>query len=373
MKIVLVNHQDTMNINAFSGAPYFMSRAIKSEFEEVIEYNDFESTENIATESMKGNIKSALETIGQNLTKFLHAGNIDADYVICQGGNSSVPFYNFKIPLVYWHDSTWSSYLHGYDNETSFNNFKQKYESLYLWDKMAIDTAKLVVFSSHYVAEACIRNYKIKTDKVEVVPFGANLAIPPSSEILDTSLKQKLENTVINLTFIGKDWERKGLSAAYELTRKLNAAGVKAVLNVIGGYPKSIANLPYLNLYGFLDKSNNEQFNIYKDILNRTHFIVHPALSEPFGIALCEANAYGIPIIGTNLEGLKTIVINGKNGYLFNRDNFAKEATLKIQEISLSMEAKYKPLAKYSIDEFNRRLNWSVNTKILKKILADRL
>lgn len=44
--------------------------------------------------------------------------------------------------------------------------------------------------------------------------------------------------------------------------------------------------------------------------------LMHPAASEPFGRALCEAMAAGIPVVAANSAGPSCIVPNGQAGYL---------------------------------------------------------
>ena len=45
--------------------------------------------------------------------------------------------------------------------------------------------------------------------------------------------------------------------------------------------------------------------------------VIVPSLwEEPFGRTAIEAMSYGIPVIASNIGGLKNIVIDGKTGYL---------------------------------------------------------
>jgi len=53
-----------------------------------------------------------------------------------------------------------------------------------------------------------------------------------------------------------------------------------------------------------------------KDLLAAATLIVHPARSEPFGIALIEAMAAGKPVIATACDGPRTIVVPGETGLL---------------------------------------------------------
>lgn len=370
MKIVLVNHQDPSDINSFSGISYFMSRAIKSTFEEVLEYNNFEK-DTVVYNVLEGHLGKTLKPIGKKLSDFLKVSDIKADFVLCQGGNSCIPFYNHHTPIAFWNDTTWSSFLKRYENQKKFDEFKRDYRYLYLWDKKAFERADVLIFSSDYVAEACLKNYKPPHNKVKVVPFGANLFSSSALVALKASLQKKLDNEMLNLTFIGKDWKRKGLITAYHLTKKLNLAGIKAKLNVIGCYPdvEYICKSPFVNITGFIDKFDKKEHAVFESILNDTHFLVHPASSEPFGIVLCEANAYGIPVLGTSVEGLKTIIRQGKNGFLFDKSKFIDETVLLIKGVVNEWDRDYPLLFYSSLAEYNQRLNWEVNAGKVKSIL----
>jgi|GEM_PF-7074632 len=376
MKLVLVNHKDHRNINSFSGIAHFMSQAIKKEFEEVIEFNEFEA-ETMTGSILQGNLKSILYPFGKNLTKFIKSSDFKPDFIFCQGGNTSIPYYDHSTPIAYWHDSTWNSIWRNYEDNSDFLDnkkfkvFKTAFSNLYLWDKKAMERADLVIFSSNHVAEAACRNYKISEKKIKVIPFGANLANKPNITELKKTLTEKIHQRELTLTFAGKDWERKGLIKAVYLTNRLNSEGIPTKLNIIGCNPtiEKIVSSPYVNLIGYIDKSVTSQFELYESILRQSHFLIHPALAEPFGIVLCEANAFGVPVIGTTVDGLQTIVSNGKNGFLFKKNRFIHEASEMIKKIFLDMPQNYSPLFNSTLVEFNKRLNWEINVKQLKNIM----
>ena len=51
---------------------------------------------------------------------------------------------------------------------------------------------------------------------------------------------------------------------------------------------------------------------------NRINLLLHPAIKEPFGIVILEAFKHHTPVIGSRAGGLKEIIIDGYNGYLFD-------------------------------------------------------
>jgi glycosyltransferase involved in cell wall biosynthesis len=370
MKIILIHHKNATDILAFSGTSYFLREAIKQEFEDVVEYSNIEAV-NLYSRIPREGLETVLRPSSEDLSAFLNGEKVRADFVICIGGTSSIPLYTSSIPLVYWHDSTWHTFLKAYTSEKKFDLFKRQHRDLYCWDIMALEKAALVIFSSDYIADACERNYKTKKDKLKVIPFGANLFRPPSAEFLAEAIRARKQAPVINLTFLGKDWKRKGLQKALLLVRMLNTINMPAQLHIIGCYPDigEFLDCPYVHLYGEIDKREQSQVTLLESIFKITHFLVHPALSEPFGIALCEANAYGIPVLGTRVEGLPTIVVNGKNGYLFNPHRFVEEAAETIKTITSDFESHYYPLYHASLEEYRRRLNWKSGVRLLKETL----
>ncbi len=55
--------------------------------------------------------------------------------------------------------------------------------------------------------------------------------------------------------------------------------------------------------------------------LNEGHIYLHSAYYEPFGLVLLEAMASGLPCIILNGKGNADLVLNGKNGYIFEEQN----------------------------------------------------
>lgn len=56
-----------------------------------------------------------------------------------------------------------------------------------------------------------------------------------------------------------------------------------------------------------------------KDILAASNVVVHPALSEPFGIAILEGMAAGKPVVSTDCVGPQTLIQPGETGLLVAR------------------------------------------------------
>ncbi|HEV2478891.1 MAG TPA: glycosyltransferase family 4 protein [Puia sp.] len=372
MKIVLAHHQDPDDIHAFSGTSYHMTRALREHFDVVAEYRSFEPY-TLFEEVLRKGLRPVLGPIGRKFSDYLQSNNIQADFVICLGGNSSIPFYDHPTPIVFWHDSTWHTFLQSYQAPEYFREFRTAAKNLYLWDKAVLEKAHLLAYSSQFIADACIKDYKTPGKKINVIPFGANLQHPPSPAVLKEALERRLASPSIQLTFLGKDWKRKGLDLAYMLTKDLNQQGIPIWLNTIGCVPDfpELYDSPFVTNFGLLDKSVKEDMSTLEHVFRDTHFLVHPASAEPFGIALCEANAYGIPVIGTAVEGLGTIVRDGVNGFLYDRNTWLAAAQELLKRLAADLDNTYPPLFNGSLEAYRSRLNWQTNVLRLKDFLAD--
>ncbi|BDU20400.1 glycosyltransferase family 4 protein [Dyella sp. GSA-30] len=351
MRLVLISDGCPHDISLFSGTLYFMYKALRMEFEVVFE---------------------GWGLTGDELNEKLSGSNVEADYILCASGSGVIPKYNYHIPIVFWHDSTWHTYQHAYIDEARFSNFKLEDREHYLWDMAVLSKCDILVYSSDYVADACVKDYGVDRSKVKVIPFGANIFEPPSADNLEKILSERISSDTLKLMFLGMDFWRKGALSAIRLTEKLNSMGIKSILNVVGCKVESdYEGVPNVINWGRLNKNDERDLDILLGIFRDSHFLVHPAVSEPFGIALCEANSYGMPVIGTDVEGLKTIVKHGENGYLFSREDYVEKTSGLIRSIYDDFSKNYTTLFYNSLSEFNSRLNWTSSAKRLKEVLRE--
>ena len=363
--------------SAFSGVPYYMSRAIAAE-SECFEYIECPKS-NI--QLIKNGISwNEIELIGEFLSGRLATMDIDA--VICQG-SSMIPFLKTDKFVVLWHDSMWFSLM-----RLDFDQFRSRYPLLYEWDRLVLDRCNLIIFAAEWVRDQIIAHYMIDPKKIHVLPFGANIEPISQQEVVNAIASRG--NTVCRLTFIGIDWLRKGLPDAYQVANRLNRNGIRAELSVIGCEVPSTGltrpNKRYISveslerfqiLYhhdanvkkiGFLSKDEPSDYRCFSDILRNTHFLLHPAIFECFGIALVEANAFGVPVLSTDHYGPLTTIRRGSNGHLFPKHEYEYCASAMIMRYMRDMDS-YKLLALSSLSEYRERLNWRASSQKLLELL----
>jgi glycosyltransferase involved in cell wall biosynthesis len=371
---------------AFSGTPYYMSRSIRmeSEYFEYIQCPNY----NLGLVKRGGaEGRSEIERIGHFLSERLL--EVDVDVIICLE-SSMIPFLRTYKPVILWHDSTWFSLM-----QIDFEEFKSQYPLLYEWDQLTFERCDLIAFAADWVREQTLTNYKVAPEKVDVIPFGANVD-PVSQEAVKDFITGR-ENSPCRLTFIGVDWLGKGLPLAYEVMTKLSAIGLSTELNVIGcGVPAIgpkrkfkhyVGYQPFtdterfqlrfnrdanVNKYGFLNKEDARQSRQFSEILIRTHFLLHPTNFDCFGIVMAEANAYGVPVLTTDNYGPRTIIKNGVNGHRYEQSVFVESASAFIQSHMNNWDA-YRSLGLSSFLEYQNRLNWTTSVRRLMELISDLL
>ena len=95
-----------------------------------------------------------------------------------------------------------------------------------------------------------------------------------------------------------------------------------------------------------------------EDYLNEANLYVHPANYEPLGLVIIEAMASGLPVICLDGKGNRDLMMHGKNGYIFQKEDsvlFANQIiqlmndSKKYEEISLFAKefAQYFNIKKY--------------------------
>jgi glycosyltransferase involved in cell wall biosynthesis len=154
------------------------------------------------------------------------------------------------------------------------------------------------------------------------------------------------EVTTIRMVQVARMYhELKGQHLLLEALHKLivKEKYTNLYLDFIGTGP----SLPYLQkLAETLQLSDHVCFQgekdrlwIYEQLANY-NILVHPSPSEPFGLAVLEGIAAGLPVIASNNAGPSEILNNIPGGYLFKPGNVDDLAATIKKVISLMQEGK---------------------------------
>ena len=213
-----------------------------------------------------------------------------------------------------------------------------------------------ILVRSNWAKESVVNDYGISPLDVHVILPGANLTSDFISKYEEKYELNKL-NEKINITFVGKDWKRKGLDILLEAINLMKDNVIN--LTIIGcdknEIPKYlIDDRKNIKFFPFLDKFEN-----FDDLLNiylQTDLGILPSKYEAGGHCLREFKRLGIPTLSTDICGSAEFA--GKNSILltpnFKSYDLAKllqEKVLDRENLNLMRHKCYKSRHDYSWDK----------------------
>jgi len=184
------------------------------------------------------------------------------------------------------------------------------------WERRTYAQMAGIFVMSSWLGESFIADFGVPRDKVHVVGAGVNLEALPTVPDRDFSVPRFL--------IVGRDFERKGgryLLDAFELVRRQVP---NAELIVVGPDPQPA--VPGVTFAGFLDKSDPAHRARLDDIFRSATAFVLPSIYEPFGVALAEAMAYGLPCVAVDRCAMPEIVLDGVTGWIAQPEDAASLA-----------------------------------------------
>jgi len=150
-----------------------------------------------------------------------------------------------------------------------------------------------------------------------------------------TTKSNNLENRKNIILFIGKEWRRKGLKFSIEIVEKMRLHDKSIEFWVLG---------PDIQDIEFLFKNWKGGYRLLgwddpKKYLPNVRLLIHPAISEPYGMAISEATQYGVPVVISNNCGIAS-QITKKSGRVLTLDDsiyfWIKACSIEIKRNGLS-------------------------------------
>lgn len=286
--------------------------------------------------------------------------------VVFAPGSHSVARLDMPCPAVFCADATFANVLDCYD---SFSHCAPEFIAQgHAQERAALGRCAAAIYPTEWAARSAIEVYGAPPDRVHVVPFGANVQAPPSAFIRDAIDARRL--TPLKLLFVGREWVRKGADLVLDTCAHLRAAGIAAELDLVG-ISRPPRTLPaWVHNHGLLDKRDAAQKARLEALLVQSHFFFVPSQAENYGMAFCEAAAYGLPSLTTTAGGIPTIVRDGITGHTLAAHAPVADWAAVLAGAVADPEA-YRTMALASHADFCARLNWPAFGMRLIKILAE--
>jgi glycosyltransferase involved in cell wall biosynthesis len=276
--------------------------------------------------------------------------------VVFATGPIPVAFLRTELPVVFWADATLPVMLDFYPSYSAVSRRSMR-AGLEL-ERRGLERTSLAIYSTEWAAGAAIEYFQLEPDRVMVVPFGANIDYTPTSAEIERIAEQRRLDQC-QLLFLAGEWERKGGDIGVEAARWLNDSGIPTTLVVAGCSPPIDQSESFVECRGFLDKRTETGQAELRQLLAESHFLIHPARAEAFGIVLAEANAFGLPIVASSVGGIGTIVRSGRNGYALSPEADGETYGALVKEM-FEDRKRMLNLARSSYHEYRSRLNWDV-------------
>jgi glycosyltransferase involved in cell wall biosynthesis len=200
-------------------------------------------------------------------------------------------------------------------------------------EAMGARKCDLLFFASNWGCEQAEQLYGVPAERLRVAPLGASWAPEMDDDELSRRVNARDPQT-IQLLFVGKDWERKGGPLAVEIARLLHAGGQPVILNIVGCSPA----LPpetraFTRIHGLLRRNHPEEADRLRQLYLGAHFLVVPTDAECFGIVFAEALAHAVPAVSRRVDAVPSIIEDGVNGILEDRDQPAEPYARRIREV----------------------------------------
>ena len=218
--------------------------------------------------------------------------------------------------------------------------------------------ADCVITVSERLKKEFVHRFGVPSEKIRVIPNGVDInlfrpTVSNSNEIL--SKYQLPEDYVL---FVGRLVEQKGVQFLLKAVK-----GTNIHVAIVGGgtlysYLKELSKrLGISKQVHFIGSVPLEDL---RKIYSKAKFCVIPSVAEgfPCGLVGLEAMASGLPIVASRIEGIEEIVVDGYNGFLFEKGD-VKKLRLHLTKL-IEDEKLVKIMGKRSRKIVEDKFSWSV-------------
>lgn len=378
MRIVYCTWTDPLNKRSWSGIHYYILKTLQKRFDDIVVVGPLKNKyifiarilDKLMTILFKKNSTYLHSSIiskeyAYHLSKKLES--VEADVLFFPGGSGIIAYLKTNTPIVYLTDSTYESMIDYYQSFSNLFLLSRKMGNYA--ESNALNKAETVIFASEWAKKEAMEDYNCPSDKISVIPFGANLdKVPERERILEL---RKKNFTVLKMLLIGVSWERKGCQIAFDTMCRLNERGIETELTICGCKPPQKLVHEHLHMVDFLDKNNPEDARKLIELYEDANIFIFPTRNECAGIVLCEACSYGLPVITTDTGGVSTYIKNGINGYNLPAEA-GPDSYADIIESIISDKDRYYNLSVSARERFDNELNWDAWAARFENLIKDK-
>jgi glycosyltransferase involved in cell wall biosynthesis len=359
-RMAFVSLWDAADTNAHSGAAYAMRRELSRHFDLVDCFPMDAPAESLALMPLQAFYKALgrpyepmrerifLKAVARRVADAVKRAAAD---LVFSPSSLPVAYLETELPVFWATDLLFATYLRTY----LANPAPRMVREGHAHETAALARARRVSFPSAWAAREATRHYGTPAQKIDVIPWGANLSHPVPGERVAAAIEAR-SREICQLVFIGKDWERKGGDLVLATAKLLNQRGLRTTLAIVGCTPPVDAS-DRIKVYPFLDKSVPSEWDTFSRLMFGSHFFFMPSRAEASPHALCEAAAFGLVSLSSTAGGIPTIVKDGSTGYTRSRD-CEPAVFADLIEATFRDRSRYQAMSLAARQDYQDRLNW---------------
>ncbi len=376
LKIAYTSIEEVRNQSSFNaGTRYYIAKYLEKHLGDVDFIGPLETLQNsfiyrtkrrfyryiLKKKYLSDRAPLVLDHFAKQIKKKIEGKHYD---LIFSPDNREISHLDMNISIVFYTDAIFDSMIDFYPGYT--NLCKESIKDGHNQEQVALDRAKLAIFSSRWAADAAIKNFDVDPNKVKFIPFGANLPVIPGKEVTE----RRVNTGRCNLLFVGADWKRKGGPLAVRVVEILNKMGMKSRLFVCSRVPKEEPLNELVENIGLLDRNKPAENRKMEELFSQAHFLILPTQADCTPGVFREAAAFGLPVITTDVGGNTSVVEHGKSGLVVSKDADPEQYGNMIFE-SFNDSERYRNLCLGSREMFEQVLNWDTSITSVASLVRE--
>ena len=238
----------------------------------------------------------------------------------------------YKKPLINRMGYMWSDFTKRENGD---------FQEIISYEENIFQNSDKIVVTTQEMYQNVVRRAKQLKNKISIIPNYVNTELFKPS---DNFTKE------FDILFIGRITHQKNIQGLLEALKNINLK----VLIIGNGDMKNGLIEQYGDLDGKIVWQNNIPHNRLPGIMNKCLLYIIPSFYEGHPKTLIEAMAAGMPVIGTDVPGIREIIENRKNGMLCGTEaNDIKSAIEKLLTNQVLCKKLGQNANKYAIQHFS--------------------
>ena len=238
----------------------------------------------------------------------------------------------YKKPLINRMGYMWSDFTKRENGD---------FQEIISYEENIFHNSDKIVVTTQEMYQNVVRRDKQLKNKISIIPNYVNTELFKPS---DNFTKE------FDILYIGRITHQKNIQGLLEALKNINVK----VLIIGNGDMKNGLIGQYGDLDGKIVWQNNIPHNRLPEIMNKCSLYIIPSFYEGHPKTLIEAMAAGMPVIGTDVPGIREIIENRKNGMLCGTEaNDIKTTIEKLLTNQILCKKLGQNANKYAIQHFS--------------------